>query len=585
MSGQLQVETVVAGGIVYDGEGTFGRRADVWIADGRVVQLMPHGTPLPDGASVVDAAGAWVMPGFIDLHTHYDAELEISPSLSESLRHGVTTILVGSCGLSLAVGTAEDLADMFCRVEGIPRSSVLEILDQVLDWDDPAGYLRHLDSVPTGPNVVALLGHSTIRAKVMGLGPSLEAGRRPTSDEMDAMVAMLEDSLDEGFLGLSINTLPWDKMGGDRYRSKPTPSTFSTFSEYRKFMSVLRRRSRIFQGVPDLSGRWNLALFAAGSTGWFRPRLKTMIISMMDVKAAPGMYRLLGTFGRLVNGPMRGNLRFQSLPTPFDLTVDGMEVPVLEEIGAGTEALHLEDLSERSALLNDPDYRRRFMDQWGNRWAGKAYHRDLNEAKIIGAPDDKLVGKTFGQIAAMRGQDPVDTFLDLQAEYGNDLRWFTVVANSADKSIRRIISDASVLIGFSDAGAHLRNMAFYNFPLRMLKLVRDAELVGDNFMSVGDAVKRLTSELADYLGIDAGRLTPGSRADIAIINPEGLDDSLAELHESTMPEFGNLSRMVRRNDGAVRAVLVNGRLAWDGDQLVDGVGVKNDFGQVLRATA
>jgi N-acyl-D-aspartate/D-glutamate deacylase len=128
-------------------------------------------------------------------------------------------------------------------------------------------------------------------------------------------------------------------------------------------------------------------------------------------------------------------------------------------------------------------------------------------------------------------------------------------------------------------------MAFYNFPLRMLKLVRDAELVGDNFMSIGDAVKRLTSELADYLGIDAGRLTPGSRADIAIINPEGLDDSLAELHESTMPEFGNLSRMVRRNDGAVRAVLVNGRLAWDGDQLVDGVGVKNDFGQVLRATA
>src|SRR5207247_445633 len=120
-------------------------------------------------ARTIDAAGCWVVPGFIDLHTHYDAEVEVAPALSESLRHGVTTVTLGSCSLSLAIGTPEDLADMFCRVEAIPYAFVRPLLERVKSWDSVGDYLAHLGSLPLGPNVASFIGHSCLRAYVMGM--------------------------------------------------------------------------------------------------------------------------------------------------------------------------------------------------------------------------------------------------------------------------------------------------------------------------------------------------------------------------------------------------------------------------------
>lgn len=136
--------TLIRGGLVFDGTGVDGRLADVLIGDG-IVQRITSDIEAPDGAEVIDATGCWVTPDFIDLHTHYDAELELDPALGESVRHGVTTVLTGSCGLSFAMGGPENLADMFCRVEGVPRSEVLPLLERVKDWDDAKGYLDHLD--------------------------------------------------------------------------------------------------------------------------------------------------------------------------------------------------------------------------------------------------------------------------------------------------------------------------------------------------------------------------------------------------------------------------------------------------------
>src|SRR5688500_5559740 len=126
------LDVVIRNGIVYDGTGSPGRRADVGMRAGRITQVAQE--ILEPAAREVDAEGCWVMPGFIDLHTHYDAEIEVAPSLSESVRHGVTTVVVGSCSLSFAVGEPEDLADMYCRVEAIPRQVVLPILKERKDW-------------------------------------------------------------------------------------------------------------------------------------------------------------------------------------------------------------------------------------------------------------------------------------------------------------------------------------------------------------------------------------------------------------------------------------------------------------------
>ena len=572
--------TWVHGGTVFDGTGAPGTLADVLVVDGRVEQI-GRDLEVPPGAEQIDATGCWVTPGFIDLHTHYDAEIELDPALSESVRHGVTTVLVGSCGLSFAVGDPTDLADMFCRVEGVPRQDVLPLLERIQDWDSPAGYLDHLDRHPLGPNVTSFLGHSAIRAHVMGLGRALDEDVEPSAEELDRMAAMLEDALDVGYLGLSVNTLPWDKMDGDRFRSLPTPSVFAKWSEYRRFGAVLRRRGAIFQGVPDISGRWNVALFIAMASGIGRAPLKTSIISMMDIEATPGAHKILGGLTSWARRLLKADVRLQSLPQPFRLWTDGLENPVIEEFGAGTEALHLA-ATARPELLRDADYRRRFRRQWTNKVKGRAYHRDLGEATVVSCPEHSYDGLTFAQIARARGVDPVDAFLDLQAEYGNDLRWSTTVGNRHEDSVAWIVAHPQAQIGFSDAGAHLRNMAFYNFPLHLLRLVHRREAAGRPVMSMGRAVHRVTGELADYLDIDAGHLRVGDRADLTVIDPAGLDDTVDTVVEAAMPGVTSLQRLVNRNDRAVRAVMVNGRMAWDGAALAPGFGERQGFGSLLR---
>jgi N-acyl-D-aspartate/D-glutamate deacylase len=200
----------------------------------------------------------------------------------------------------------------------------------------------------------------------------------------------------------------------------------------------------------------------------------------------------------------------------------------------------------------------------------------------VACPDRALIGQSFASVARERGRSALDVFLDLAAEHGDALRWFTIIGNDRPAALRRIVAHPDVLLGFSDAGAHLRNMAYYNFPLRMLKLVRDAAASGIDFMPIEKAVWRLTGEIADWLDLDAGHLTRGARADIAIIDPEGLTDALEQRTEAPMPEFGGYRRMVRRNDAAVAAVLVGGRVAVRDGMPVPALG-QTKFGAFLGA--
>jgi len=182
-------DTVLLSGTVHDGSGGPPTVCDLAIRDGRIAAIGALASA--SSAEIIDVAGLAVSPGFIDLHTHYDAEIEIDPALSESVRHGVTTVLVGSCGLSFAMGPAEDLADQFCRVEGVPRDTVLPLLEKVKDWEDPAGYLHHLDDLPLGTNVTAMFGHSAVRAAVMGLGRSVDPKAKATEAELVEMTRHL----------------------------------------------------------------------------------------------------------------------------------------------------------------------------------------------------------------------------------------------------------------------------------------------------------------------------------------------------------------------------------------------------------
>jgi N-acyl-D-aspartate/D-glutamate deacylase len=579
-------DVVIRGGLCFDGSGADGVLAAVGVGGGEVVAIAREGDEaLAGGREEIDARGCWVTPGFVDLHTHYDAEVEVAPELIESLRHGVTTVMLGSCSLSAALGEPEDIADIFCRVEGVPRAHMLPMLQARKDWHTLPAYLDHLDTLPLGPNVAAYVGHSNLRMAVMGFARSVDARARPTAAERATMRRMLTEALDAGYVGLSAQTLPWDKLDGTRERSKPLPGTFASWSEIRELTALLRARGRVFQGVPNLVTKLNVLLFLWESVGLWRPRLRTTVISWMDVIAdrkVDGLVRLLlGVF----RGLLGAEFRFQALPNPFEVRADGMDLVIFEEFGAGGEALHLADLGARADLLRDPAYRARFLRQWRNVFSPRIYHRDFARTTIEGCPDASVVGRSFADVAAERGTEPALAFLDLCAEHGDALRWHSVVANDRPDKLARIVAHPGVLIGFSDAGAHLRNMAFYDYPLKLLRLVRDAELRGAAPMSVGRAVHRLTAEIADFYGLDAGRLRVGDRADVVVVDPAALDAELDTIVEREMPGFPGLRRLVNHHPRAVRAVLVNGRVAVAADAPRPGLGSGPGFGRVLRVGA
>ena len=214
---------LIQNGTIYDGLGGDGYQGSILIQNGQIEKINPKLSEYPDDIAIIDANGQWVMPGFIDIHTHYDAEIEIAPGLDESVRHGVTTIVMGSCGLSMIMGNPDELCDMFTRVEGLPSEFIKEIVNRVKDWDSPSEYLNHLESLNIGPNVGMFLGHSTIRAYVMGLGRSLSTGNEPSATELAQMTQILNDALDCGYLGLSINLLEFDKMDGCLLYTSPSP--------------------------------------------------------------------------------------------------------------------------------------------------------------------------------------------------------------------------------------------------------------------------------------------------------------------------------------------------------------------------
>jgi N-acyl-D-aspartate/D-glutamate deacylase len=581
-AGRERFDLVIDDGLFFDGTGAPGQRRSLGIRDGRVAAIRPE--PFGPGAAPerVDARGAWVMPGFVDIHTHYDAELEAAPALSESLRHGVTTVVVGSCSLGTVLSSPLDIADMFTRVEAIPRDHVLPLFEAKKTWSTPAEYRAHLDALPLGPNVAALLGHSDLRCSVMGLGRSVTRGERPSRDERARMERLVADALDAGFLGLSVNTNFWDKLGGDRHRSQPLPGAFASFGEIHALARLVRARGRVLQVIPNISAKYDALFFLAESTRLFGKPLRTSVVSLVDVRSSRMLYKVLALLARVTNRVFGGDMRFQALPSPFEMFVDGLDAPVFEEIGAGTAALHVQEMAARRELLRDPAYRAWFRRQWTSILAPRVYHRDFRCSQIVACPDATLVGRSFDAIARERGQDVVSVFLDLCAEHGDRLRWFTTIGNDRPDHLRRILSLPDVLVGFSDAGAHLRNMAFYNFPLFVLRMARDAAAQGLPFLPLERAVHRLTGEIGAWMGLDAGTLAVGSRADVVVVDPRHLD-AIDALHEAPMPELGGFVRMVRRNDDAVPAVVVGGRLAAARGALRPGVGVEARFGRFLGA--
>lgn len=549
-------DLVIENGLWFDGTGAPPAVRHLGIRDGRVAAVSVEPLDTADCPEVVDAAGKWVTPGFVDVHTHYDAELLAAPGLGESLRHGVTTVVLGSCSIGTVHVGVEDAADLFSRVEAVPREHVLDVLGRHKAWDDAASYVAALERLPLGPNVTSFLGHSDMRTKVMGLDRATRDDVEPTDAELREMERLLEEALDAGFIGMSEQRNPWDRLDGERFRSRTLPSTYASWKEYRRLHRILRRRGRVLQGIPNLTHPEGTIPYLFTSIGWTlrgrRPPLKVTFLTAADTRSNPYTYKLFAPLARFAN-KLGGDFRWQHVPAPFVLFADGVDLVVFEEFGAGAAALHIADPEARTDLLRTAEFRARFRKDMENRWAPRVWNRRVDQILIVGAPDEALVGRTIGEIAAGRPTDAIDTFLDLVIEHGSALRWTMVISNHRPDVLDRLSALPEVQIGFADSGAHLRNMAFYNFPLHLLYRVRRS-----GFMTPERAVHRLTGELADWFGLDAGHLRVGDRADLVIIDPEALDARVTEHHEAPVAAYGGLRRMVNRNDATVAGVYVAG---------------------------
>ncbi|GAA5524163.1 uncharacterized protein Rv2913c [Microbulbifer aestuariivivens] len=574
-------DVVIESGRYFDGTGAPSAIRNIAIRDGRIARVTAERIDRSDTKEVIDARGKWVTPGFLDTHTHYDAELLVSPSLSESVRHGVTTVLVGSCSLSMVCSEAEDASDIFTRVETVPREKVLPILREKKTWSSPREWVEHLATLPLGPNVVSLLGHSDLRASVMGLQRATDRAVRPSEAELQAMEAQLAEALQCGFLGLSTMCLKWDKVDGEREWSKSLPSTYAHWREVSRLNRIVRRYNRVHQGAPDASRPLQITQYLRECIGWLRRPLKTTLISQMDLKGS-GYLNLLTRLASNLTNALRGSFRWQVLPTPFTVYADGIDVVFFEEFGAGEMALDLKNAVERNQLLQDEQYRREFRRYYGEKLSPRVWQRDFGDAEIVDCPDKTLVGKNFAEVAAERGIHVVDLFLDLVVEYGTRLRWYTTVGNHRKQVLRKLVSDRNALITFSDAGAHIRNMAFYNLPLRLLKLVQESIDEGRPIMTMEQAVWRLTGDQADWFGIEAGRIREGDRADLVVLDPRGFAQDLEQVHWAEMENFG-LERLVNRNPGIVKYVLINGRVAIRDEQIPPQLGREFGFGRFLAA--
>lgn len=578
------MNTLIKNGLFFSGNlNEKAVQQDILIDSNGKIKKIGSNYSIPESdIEIIDATGKWIVPGFIDSHTHYDAEVLASPGLKESARHGVTSIILGSCSVSAVFNNPEDTTDSFARVEAIPRDIMLPLLQKEKNWNSPKEWKAYINKLPLGINVASFIGHSDIRMKAMGINRSLSEKESATEAEKLAMFNMLNDALDEGFIGLSTMDNPWDKMDGDRYWSHKTPSFYSSWKERKNLIDVLRKRDAILQGAPNLVTRYNALNYMFASSGVFRKPLKTTMIAMMDLIGDRYIYPIIALASSVINKFGNANFRMQSPPCPFTVYYDGVDSVMFEEFPSGEALRHLaKELDQRNELIKDQQYRERFKKEIKKKFAPKVWHKDLSKSIIIDCPDTSLIGKNFYDLAKERNSHPIDVFLDTIILYDKKIRWTTTIANDRKEKYKDLYNFKYNLISFSDAGAHLNNMAFYNFPLKMIKNVQESIEAGSPIMSMEKCIWRLTKEQSDWFNLDCGHLAEGKTADLVLLNPENFKNINENVEMESIKEFGNFDRLVNRNDGVVTRVLVGGKTIFENEKFTEDYGKSKKYGRFL----
>jgi N-acyl-D-aspartate/D-glutamate deacylase len=559
------LDYAIKGGSVIDGTGAPPRRADVGIRDGRIVAVGELDEP---AAKVIDATGLLVCPGFVDPHTHYDAQLYWDPFATPSSWHGVTSVIGGNCGFTLAPIKAPD-ADytrrMMAKVEGMPLAALEAGVPW--SWETFGEYLDGLDA-NIAVNAGFMVGHCALRRYVMG---EEAVGREAKPEEVDQMVAVLHESLAAGGLGLS-TTRSSTHNDGD---GQPVASRWASEEELVTLCGVVGEHDgtsleAIVQGCLDGFNPAEIELFARMSSIARRPLNWNVLSVDPDDPGKPDRQLRASTRAREVGGRVVA----LTMPINVPMNMSFNTFCALWLIPGWNDVLNV-PVPERKKRILDPLVRERMLEnaatsrvlgrlaQFGNYVIGDAFAPELKDA----------IGRKVSDLAQERGKSNFATLAEIVA--ADDMRtilWPTP-PDTDEIWVQRseLWHHQDVMLGGSDAGAHLDRMCGSPYPTRFL----GDSIRGRQLVAVEEAVRLMTDVPARVFGLrDRGRIAEGFHADIALVDPATVD---AELPLLTPDLPGNSPRLLAKPVG-VHRVFVNGV-----ETIVDGEPTGATAGTVLRS--
>jgi N-acyl-D-amino-acid deacylase len=532
---------------VIDGSGMPSFVGNVAVRAGKIADI---GRVSGGARRTIDADGLAVSPGFIDFHTHLDAQLLWDPIATSSCWHGVTTVIPGNCGLTLAPCRAQDRESTlgsFVRVEAMP----LQVLKSAVNWEWETfpEYLNRLDG-RLGVNVAALVGHCALRQYVMGDAASERAA---TADEIARMKNVLRESVSAGAIGFSTNQNPVHM----RSDGSPIPSRLAAEEEILELAAVLGELQRgsvqisvgtlgvavpaekgvaLFDRIAARAGR--PVVWQSISHRWDQPDLWRQLLDLAQKSSAAGVPSYPLCNARLFNN--RFNLKnaqvFDDLPTWKETLFE----PLDTRMGLFRDAAHRRKLRTEAV---ENHFRSRFSRRWDLVFMIKA----------ATAKNKALEGKSVAEIAAIQRKDVIDAFLDLSLEEGLDTLFQSSNTNGDESAVAEILRSPLTLVGQSDAGAHLIYDAGYGYATRLLgHWVRERKI-----MSLEEGVRKLTSMVASIFGLtDRGRIRLGMAADLVLFDPATVNDCEPEM-VCDLP--GAERRLVQKATG-VKMTLVNGAI-------------------------
>jgi N-acyl-D-amino-acid deacylase len=557
-------DLLLKGGRIYDGSGMPSYSGDVAIHNGKIAEI---GRLNGHARRILDVDGLAVAPGFIDPHTHLDAQLFWDPLGTSSCFHGVTSVIVGNCGLSLAPAKPEDrdaVIKSFVRVEAISR----RVLEQGIEWKwtSTGEYLGALGT-RLGINAAALVGHIAVRHYVMG-EDAVE--RQATVDEVAKMKQLVRQGMEAGAVGFSTNQNP-RHIREDR---KPVASRLASDEELGTLLDVLgEMNSGVVQlsgGGADARGRIAYAAGMARRTGrpvlwqsinhsWSRPNFwQEMLANTQRVFKEEGLPIYAMTQAK-----------------PFENRYTLLDAQCFDEFPTWKAAM-FSPVPARKQMFADPDLRKKLRAEAIEDQSPSVFPRrwDVIFVDHVNLEKNKaLQRKSVQEVAKAQGKDGLDCFLDLSLEEDLKARFVHINTPGDPGAVCEILKHPSVMIGQSDAGAHMGYDARFGYSTAFLgRWVRDHAI-----MSLEDAVNKLTFRVASIFGLgDRGLLRPGLAGDVAVFDPATIN-TLEPEYVQDLP--GNETRMIQKAAG-VPHTIVNGEVVIE-----NGAPTGALPGKVLRPSA